>query len=509
MDYTVGSHIPEKEILRRYKDEDGEIFLEVKGIEGAYYRVTSGNQVFYKIDKALMEEEELNLIDDFSKKWIKDDPEKAIKGDPNAAIELEEYDAGEPVIEMKPEMLMKEEFIRPHLEEDEIEVNELEDGQITPQYLRPLCKRTSYGGYSLRYGKFLYMLDKDYRVEMKTPDSISSYMLGVEDKIASLKSVTVQASPPVEQPAMPISMELDLQEVDTNTNQEIKDEYEKGDLLPAPLRDRCEKDMVTEGGRIILGDYLYLLDMNYMVTTKMKLTYSEEDAADVDIVPLSPPTFQEKLPIEGIVANVVKHFEIGLDKYNISADFFKESVLGDGNRAVLFRVYEGDLTKLNDDTLEAAAKRKLTVLETEKGFTLLQAAILHELYIKSTLAGRGTNMKFYITHILSLQPDGQIKQFEGNWTLEKQQKLLEFFNSRANVYTDKADLIRRLYRNFRNTIFQEYKAIREIGSNVSFNAFLIVKLYELTSRLDRGDGITMIRLSRDIMNYARGAGDHL
>ena len=491
MDYTVGSHIPEKAILRRFKDEDGEIFLEVRGIEGAYYRVNSGNQVFYKIDKALMAEEELNLIDDFSNKWMKMDSEPV--------LELEEYEADEPVIEMKPEMLMKEEFIRPNPEDDEIEVNELEEGQLTPRYLRPLCKRTAYDGYSLRYGKFLYMLDKDYRVEMKTPDSVSSYMLGVEDKISSLKSSTVQASPPLEPPPIPISLEFDLPEKDTNINLEMKDEFEKGDLLPASLRDRCEKDMVTEGGRIIFGNYLYLLDLNYIVTTKMKLTYSEEDATDA--VSLPADTSQENLPIEEIVANMVKHFEIGLDKYNINADFFKESVLGDGNRAVLFHVYEGDLTILNDNTREAASKRKLTVLKTEKGFTLLRAAILHELYIKSTLAGRGNNMKFYITHILSLQPDGRVKQSQDDWPLEKQQKLLDFFNDRASVYTDKADLIRQLYRNLRNTIFKDFKAIRDIGGNVSFNAFLIVKLYELTNRLDRGDGITMIRLSRDIMNY--------
>jgi hypothetical protein len=280
---------------------------------------------------------------------------------------------------------------------------------------------------------------------------------------------------------------------------EMKDEYEKGDVLPVPLRNRCDEDITTGGGRIMIGNYLYFLDADYVVTARMKLAYTEGDAVVPAPVPGAAP--QKQLPVEQIVANLVKHFQLALDKYNISADFFKDSVLAPGNREALMRMYNGDLTELSDDTREAAAQGKLTVLEGEQGFTLLRAAILHELYIKSTLAGRGGNMKYYVTHICSIGPDGRLNELQGEMPLKQQQDLFDFFAGRAGVYIDKNRLIRQLYRDLRPTIFEDYQAIRKIGGKVRFNAFLIVKLYEHTKRLDRGDGITLIRLTRDIMDF--------
>ncbi len=488
MDYKAGSQIPEEEILRRFKDEDGEIFLEVRGVENAYYRVTTGNQVYYKIDKTLMGEEDLQLIDDFSK------VEPGYDSEP--VIELAEFETSDSFIEMGPEMLVEEagtplHLVSPDAHEEDIEIAELEEGQVVPRYLRPLCKKTAYGGYSFRYNRFLYMLDKEYRVEMKTTDSMASYMLGVEDKIHVTRTVV----PQVEKPAAPITPPVSS----SYKGPEMMGELDKGDALPIPLRDRCEEDITTGGGRIMIGNYLYFLDADYVVTAKMKLAYTEGDA----IVPASVPVAAspKQLPVEEIVANLVKHFEIALDKYNISADFFRDSVLGPGNREVLMRMYNGDLTELSDDTREAASQGKLTALEGEKGFTLLRAAILHELYIKSTLAGRGSNMKYYVTHIGSLEPDGRVIEFNGEMSLKNQRDLLDFFGTRANVYTDKAKIIRQLCRDLRLTIFEDFQAIRKIGGKVRFNAFLIVKLYEHTTRLDRGDGITMIRLSRDIMDF--------
>lgn len=489
MDYKAGSHIPEREILRRYKDEDGEIFLEVRGMENVYFRVTTGNQVYYKIEKDLLGEEDLELIDDFSKESPGYDSEPV--------IELSEFETSDSFIEMGPEMLLEEDaplhLVNPEPHDDEIEVTELDEGQIVPRYLRPLCKKTAYGGYSLRYSKFLYMLDKEYRVEMKTPDSMSNYMLGVEDKAHVIRT----AAPQVEKPAAPPPPPPPVSSAGQTAA--MKEEYETGDFLPIALRDRCEMDITTGAGRVIIGNYLYLLDVKYAITARMKLTHSVGETAA--LTPAFGISLPKQLSAEEIVAHLVKHFEIALNKFNISADFFKENVLGTGYREILIRMYNGDLTELSDDTREAAAQGKLTVLESEKGFSLLRAAILHELYIKSTLTGRGSNMKYYVTYIYSIKPDGRLNEFQGDISAKKQQDVLDFFGGRARVYTDKTKLIRQLYRDLRTTIFEEYQAIREIGGKVHFNAFLIVKLYEHTTRLDRGDGITMIRLSRDIMDY--------
>lgn len=492
MEYKVGSHIPEKEILRRYEDEDGETFLEVRGNEDVLFRVTTGNQVYYKIDKSLMDEEELTLIDDFSKIIA----ESGTKPE----FDSEEF---EPPMEISPDMLLEEEEGTLEAggltseQKEHREVTELDEGQQVPEHLKPMCLRNAYGGYTLRFNRFLYMLDSDYRVEVKTADSMSSYLLGEEEDVTVLEPMElVDAAATVER----------VTPKESSTDQEMGIELQKGEMLPSHLREQCEEDIsFGSGSRIIIGDYLYLLDSDYRVTVKMKLSYSH-GTAEIPVPESKKPGEKEpdkKLPpVKKIVSNVLKHFKVALKKYNISADFFKETVLASGGRKALACVYDGDLTELNDDTREAASQGKQTVLE-KKGFTLLRAALLHELYIKSTFTGRGENMKYFITYIACIEPDGALQEsrFDDKISLEQQREMVEFFSSRRKEYTDKAQIITRVHHLLRKNVFKEYNALRQAGENVRFNAFLIAKLYEHTTRLDRGDGITMIRLSRDLMDY--------
>lgn len=499
MEYKVGSHIPEKEILRRYEDEDGETFLEIRGNEDVLFRVTTGNQVYYKIEKSLMEEEELTLIDDFSNLIAESETEPE--------FESEEF---EPPMEISPDMLLEEEEVT--LEGGDLtsegkerrEVTELEEGQQVPEHLKSLCLGNAYGGYTLRYNRYLYMLNSDYRVEVKTADSMSNYLLGMEEDVTVLEPIElVEAAATVET----------VTPVESSADQEMGIELQKGETLPSHMREQCEEDISFGGGsRIMIGDYLYHLDSDYRVTVKMKLSYSHAAAttatAEVPVPEPKKPEEKEppkkKPPVKKIVSNVLKHFKVALKKYNISADFFKETVLASGSRKVLTHVYEGDLTELNDDTREAASQGKQTVLE-EKGFTLLRAVLLHELYIKSTFAGRGDNMTYFITHIACIEPDGTLQEpwFDDKISLEQQREMVEFFGSRAKEYPDKAEIITRVYRLLRSNVFKEYKALRQAGENLRFNAFLIARLYEHTTRLDRGDGITMIQLASDLMDYKK------
>lgn len=494
MEYKAGSHIPEKEVLRRYEDEDGETFLEVRGVEDVLFRVTTGNQVYYKIDRSLMVEEELTLVDDFSK--------AAAEAETEIELAAEEF---EPPIEISPEMLLDEEEAAPEAggltlrERIPRQVTELEEGQLVPERLKPMCLKNAYGGYTLRYNRFLYLLGRDYRVEMKSADSMSDYLLEEEEDIALLE---------------PRELVDTVTPDESSEDQEMGIELQRGETLPSHMREQCEEDISSGGGsRIIIGDYLYLLDSDYRVTVKMKLSYSHAAAptsltaaAEIPVPEPKKPGEKEppkKLPpVKKIISGVVKHFKAALKKYNISADFFKETVLSSGSREVLTHVYDGDLTELNDDTREAASQGKQTVLE-EEGFTLLRAALLHELYIKSTFAGRGENMKYFITYIASIEPDGALEEsrFDDDMSLEQQREMVEFFSSRRKEYTDKTEIIARVHHLLRKNVFKEYKTLRQAGENVRFNALLIAKLYEHTTRLDRGDGITMIRLSRDLMDY--------
>jgi hypothetical protein len=86
-------------------------------------------------------------------------------------------------------------------------------------------------------------------------------------------------------------------------------------------------------------------------------------------------------------------------------------------------------------------------------------------------------------------------------SLDVQKEMVEYFGGRANVYEDKAEIIKRVYRHLRFNIFEEFEECRHNGEKILFGAYVIMKLYQQTSRLDRGDGITMIRLTRDIMDY--------
>jgi hypothetical protein len=485
MEYKVGNYIPDGEILRQYTDEDGEIFLELRGMEDTLFRVNKENQVCYQIDKSLLENEELTLVKDFS--HLKSEPAHELEFQPWQESQLQE-----------PEKAIQKSYVpdetapdRGRAESLKI-LDSLEEGQQVPEDLKSLCKRSIYGGYSLRYNGYLYILGSDYSVLDKTQESLLSYPLEDDNDLLD-----------PEEMGIPIISENDQK----NLPEEI--EFQKGDILPSHLKGQCEQYISAEGGsRIIIGGYLYLLDAQYRVTSKMKLSYSEDEEAEV---PLNFPDTdelekkklykqQKQLSVEETIENMVKTFDIALETYHISADFFKETVLDPDNREVLIRAYQGDLTQLNDDTREASSQGKMTVLE-EKGFTLLKAVLVHELYIKSTREGRGENMKYFLTHIIDAYPDGTQRQLKKDISLAKQKELLAFFGSRARVYPDKTEIIRRIRRQLRSNIFKEYEELQKANKKVRFNAYLIMKLYQNTNRLDRGDGITMIRLSRDLMDY--------
>jgi hypothetical protein len=485
MEYKVGNYIPDGEILRQYTDEDGEIFLEIRGMEDTLFRVNKENQVCYQIDKSLLENEDLTLVKDFS--HLKSEPAPELEFQPWQESQLQE-----PEKDIQKPYVPDETAPGGGRAESLRILDSLEEGQQVPEDLKSLCKRSIYGGYSLRYNGYLYILGSDYCVLDKTQESLLSYPL--EDETDLLDP---------EEMGIPIISENDQK----NLPEEI--EFQKGDILPSHLKSQCEQYISAEGGsRIIIGGYLYLLDSQYRVTSKMKLSYSEDEEAEV---PLNFPDTdeldkkklykqQKQLSVEETAANMVKTFEIALETYHISADFFKETVLDPDNREVLIRAYHGDLTQLNDDTREASSQGKMTVLE-EKGFTLLKAVLVHELYIKSTREGRGENMKYFLTHIIDAYPDGTQRQLKKEISLAKQKEILAFFGSRARVYPDKSEIIRRVRRQLRSNIFEEYEELQKANQKVRFNACLIMKLYQHTNRLDRGDGITMIRLSRDLMDY--------
>lgn len=134
-----------------------------------------------------------------------------------------------------------------------LDEEEFEEGQQIPDHLISQCKRNAYGGYSLRHFKFIYVLDADYRIEVKMP--------------ASHKDDSQEAAPHEHDKTLLFSHQ--------DVAKQIEDvQLAKGDILPSHLRTRCEADLSIGGGyRIRIGQYLYLLDNDFRVNARMKYSY--------------------------------------------------------------------------------------------------------------------------------------------------------------------------------------------------------------------------------------------
>jgi hypothetical protein len=489
MKYVIGTQIPSKEILRRFKDEDGEIFVEIRDMNDVLFRVTDGDRVYYKIEKSKMKGEELTLVVDYT---IVRPKSINLQNIPKKKDEVVWEDNSKKIDDL---------WGATSEDDDENNLDEktdFDEGEVIPKHLRALCQENEYGGYTLRYEKFIYMLDKNYLIEIKTMDSTDKYELeSTGDEADDIMTL----SDPLSETDTDTGFDMDMM-------MEPAIELEKGEILPARLRTQCEAELGHNyGSRITLGNYLYHLDHSFKVLRKMRITFMEDsDSKDPKSAPQSniedTSSSPKKLSTEEIIYNVINAFTSALDTYNIQADYFKETVLDPNNSEILLHTYHGDLEQLNDDTREAASQGKIVKLpDKESGFNLFKAVLIHELYIKSTVTGRGENMKQFLTVIAAIHPDGTLNELQDNNSLEEQRRMVNFFKNRAHVYTDKTDTITRVYLQIRSNIYDQYEKLLASKEKVRFNPLLVCKLYELTTRLDRGNGITMIRLTRDLLEY--------
>lgn len=499
MKYVIGTSIPTEEIVRRFKDEDGEMFVEIRGMTDVLFRVTDGDRVYYKIEKSKMKGEELTLVEDYTllrpKSITFHDAPTGDKQVDQVVWEDEETEL---------DTLLGKYLDRKNAKESPKEKIGFDEGEKIPKHLRNLCKKNDHGGYTLRHDKFLYILDKKYRVEIKTPDSTQKYELEPKVKLDSTELTEYENSDdiitltdPLTESDTEIEFDLDTMK-ETETKIETEIELETGDIVPPRLRTKCEAE-IGHGfsNRLSIGNYIYHLNSHFKVIQKMKISYLDEENKNI-----VAPEPQKELSIEEIITTVVKIFDTILDTYDVDANYFKEAVLGAENREILMLTHHGDLEGLNDDTREAASQGKIVKLgEKERGFNLFKASLIHELYIKSTVAGRGENMNYFLSHFAAVQPDGTIEELQDNLSFEDQKKMVNFFKERAHIYTDKTEIIRRVHLNIRSSVFQLYEELVSSEKNIRFNALLISRLYEQTTRLDRGDGVTMIRLTRDLLDF--------
>ncbi len=495
MKFKMGSPIPEELIAKRFEDEDGEIFVELHGKEDFLFRVTDGNRYYYKIEKIHMVGETLTLLKNSP---IQDVETVSASEQPTTVhrvFQMEDYSPQHlDEFSWQPASSDTETVERPNaLDEEPVEHVEWQEGHVLPDKIKPLCKKNEYGGYTLRYNKFLYLLNKNYLIDVKSPDANYNYgseeaPLEQPETHAYQERVTIPAAPSQLKPS---ALELEV-----------------GDVLPAILRNQCEDNLGPGGGhRLTLGDNLYTLDHLYKITKKMKMKIAQPATTPLTLISptttkITTPLATKPLTVKEVLDMMTKTVQDAIKKHGIEAAYFIDTVLTQTNREILIRAINGDLSLLNDDTREAAKHGKMMTLQ-EKGFDLLKAIFIHELYIKSTLSGRGDKMKYFLSDMAAVNHDGTMLPIQDNLSQDNKIQLLKFFKDRAEVYADKTDIILRVYLQLRNSIIPLFKDHITEGDNIRFDAFLIAKLYEHTTRMDRGDGLTMIRLTRAILKYTK------
>jgi len=120
--------------------------------------------------------------------------------------------------------------------------------------------------------------------------------------------------------------------------------------------------------------------------------------------------------------------------------------------------------------------------------------------LKSTFRGRGERIVVFLTHIISPWKDASLTISQADLSLSGQEKLIDFLNKRSEVYSDIGDILYRVYTEVKGNIHDEFDVVKKEGKTL-FKAFLIDKLYQMISRPDKGDGISLICLSKDIMDF--------
>ncbi len=442
-----GDKIPESLILKRFKDKEFDgILIELKGDSKSLFRVTEDNRYLFRVDKEVYPQKDLEAAEC-----------------KNEEPELPESD------------------------------------NTLPDFLRPYLKKA----FILKNEKETLIYDQDFKLAGRLVEGILS---GSKTK------------KPIEKVAIPENDVTKLQE---------------GDPLPAAWQQIClpEKD----GYSLKIGEFLFRMDSNYNIAGKVNL--QEPNREDLDEYEkteaiIIPPKFlpeevdpSEKtaesfpLPVRGqnlnltpelIVAKIVNKFKKAIKSNKLQLDYFVEQKLGIERYNDLAKVLLGDIKKLNEETkegVEKSPKRKI-----QGGLSLLKAALIHELYINTTLAGRsggenqgvesGRNLKSLWTFLILLNHNSSHRPLGAEISEAEQKEMVRFFGDLQKQYKDKEKIIKRIYEKL---LFDLDEGVLTFGNKSisidKFKAILIYKFYENTNKLDRGDGITMICATRDIIDF--------
>ncbi len=196
-----------------------------------------------------------------------------------------------------------------------------------------------------------------------------------------------------------------------------------------------------------------------------------------------------------------------LARHGITASFFRDTILQPGRKQLFARALAGDIdADLLGDKRPPTTDEKM-VLRRQAGPTLLKAVLLHNLYINSVKSQRGDDlpedrgkrMRGFIADLICWQQRPEPAAPRGD-----REPLLRHFQrlSMLSHFEPKKMMIERVYMQIEAD--PDYRGLaRDKAPLLDLKTMLIYKLYSLTNISDRGNGVEMILLVREIMGYPK------
>ncbi len=472
--FKPGSVIHESLIHRKYRDvENGEIFVGIFGVDDKIYRVDGSNRFIYDTPFDSSKMPELILMEERRKSFSE------------PALNNVEEDSGTLDASLRPYLkkafILKDNYKISVYDENYFYIGEINrtdvDAEDSEQNRKPSSEPV------------VETPVKELPVEDKSDESVSVYL----------------------DPSLKFDFNFDGT-VYAMTNDDgfftlIKKsgeavfEYYTQDRFAGVDKNGQYLTFVTSNG-IMYGKKLDGSMVNNIDGVMAPDNSKEEQKQDVAEEPQTPPPV--KLSEAEVTGILMKSIKRSLDKNGIEASLFVKDRLEDQSR--LAQVMQGNLGVLNSEIAEAASKG--VPVNHKQGYTLLKAALLHELFINTTLGGRGGHrsriMRQFILELILITPHGKFEKDNSIITRENQIRVLNWLLEFRNSFRDKSEVIEKLIKQLSSD--DELVKItrqKDCVNTSMFKALVVSKIYEYTTRLDRGNGLAMIALSRAVMDINR------
>lgn len=306
-------------------------------------------------------------------------------------------------------------------------------------------------------------------------------------------------------------------------NSSERDDYkQKGAQLPEALRAYAKRAHIIRDNE---GVHLY--DENWTFITSLKVSSKRNQASGPAVtagdaspksehLTVEEPVPQEILSGEALnrqVKLVVDRFRHAVTLHGIRADYFFENRLSRSWVERWERIWKGDLSPLLEDTQDFMPGQDLNTRESG-GLDTLKAALIHELYVNSTLAGRsngekesdsGRNMLNLLLFVCQLNRNGELDDVGQPLSEGLQMQLIDSFQKMGDCLQEKKWMLQRVHQKLVFD-FKRGRIWPDTPTAAAVKSALIFKLYENTNRLDRGDGTDMVRIVRGVIGLQLAQG---